>query len=79
MAPPPALIWKFYDSEKKCKLCTQKETVSTNAENHLMRYHAEEFKKFEAKKANSPSRKRQIEPTQSNTLVTAWKPKSKEE
>jgi len=84
MAPQAALIWKYYDSKdedgkRKCKLCDHKEDNSSNAEKHLSRHHAEEFKKFETEKAKSPSRKRHFESAQVNTLEKSWKSKSKEE
>lgn len=47
MAPPPAIIWKFYNSEKKCNVCGKSENNSKNAKNHLRDNHPEEFKKFE--------------------------------
>ena len=72
MPPQSALIWNYYESKdqegkRKCKFCDQKEENSSNAEKHTRRNHADDFKKYEAEKAKSPSRKRQAEPVQSNT------------
>jgi hypothetical protein len=73
MVPPPALIWKFYEAadengQRKCTYCDKTETTSSNAEKHTKRNHSEEFKKFETKKENPPSRKRKSEPVQSSGL-----------
>jgi hypothetical protein len=84
MGKPPAIIWKFFEAadengQRKCQSCDDIENNSSNVEKHIKVHHPEEFKKFEAEKEKSPSRKRPAESLQSNDLKKMWTPKSAKE